>query len=60
MKNIKIFISNISVFGGETFNIFEYACFRYETVTDDPPWMMMSSGLTTHQPLRVICVKMVN
>ena len=22
--------------------------------------MMMSSGLTTHQPMRVICVKMVN
>ena len=28
MKNIRIFIWKLSVFGGEIFNIFEYACFR--------------------------------
>ena len=28
MKNIRIFIWKLLVFGGEIFNIFEYACFR--------------------------------
>ena len=28
MKNIRIFICKLTVFGGEIFNIFERACFR--------------------------------
>ena len=28
MKNMRIFIGKVSVFGGEFFNIFEQACFR--------------------------------
>ena len=35
--------------------------FRMSSATNLPnALMMMSSGLTTHQPMRVICVKMVN
>ena len=35
--------------------------FVYSAVDYFGPWLiMMSSGLTTHQPMRVICVKMVN
>ena len=31
MKNIKILIGKLSVFGGEIFNIFELACLRNAT-----------------------------
>ena len=30
-KNISVFIRKLSVFGGEIFNIFEWACLRHST-----------------------------
>ena len=42
----------------------DYRCTRCQgtarPLDGRPQMMMMSSGLTTHQPMRVICVKMVN
>ena len=35
MKNIRIFIRKLSVFGGEISNILEEACFRNGTVQRD-------------------------
>ena len=43
-------------FCNETIIMISHKCIKCKTRT----MMMMSSGLTTHQPMRVICVKMVN
>ena len=32
-QNIRIFVWKLSIFGGEIFNIFEQACFRYDRKT---------------------------
>ena len=42
-------------FCNETAIKVSYICIKCKTMM-----MMMNSGLTTHQPMRVICVKMVN